>query len=198
MEETRDEKLIMNFGAINKDTKQKVDHTWDCNKQLDRDVFLEKCNIPFEIGGWVESDSKNTCGYRIREVDKFKDVGNIVYLLVFLGKILKGGKSKKTLRKRSYAAGTEKNWLNPETGNGCSETNYIWSQIFRKYCNGEIKFYVYAVPTIKVEYPTCDAKKKYVEISAYEEVEKDLNLYLTKTLGRKVIGEGNLLQPNKS
>ena len=45
MEETRDEKLIMNFGAINKDTKQKVDHTWDCNKQLDRDVFLEKCNI---------------------------------------------------------------------------------------------------------------------------------------------------------
>ena len=43
-------------------------------------------------------------------------------------------------------------------------------------------------------YPTPTGVTKYIEVSPYEEMEKNLNAYLKNLLGRNLIGEGNLLQ----
>ena len=76
-----------------------------------------------------------------------------------------------------------------------SDTNYVWSQIFRACIekNIPVKFYICKVPTIQVGYLTCEGETKNIEISPYEEMEKELNSHLMKVLGRKPIGEGDLL-----
>jgi hypothetical protein len=123
-------------------------------------------------------------------------VSNIIYLVVIFGKIIKGGKSKNSLPQRTYGAGTEENWTMKGSP---SDTNYVWSQIFRACIkkNIPIKFYICKVPTIQAEYITSEGGKKYIEISPYEEMEKDLNAHLMKVMGRKIIGERDLLSFNK-
>tara|TARA_B110000027_G_C15991037_1_gene243171 strand:- start:550 stop:753 length:204 start_codon:yes stop_codon:yes gene_type:complete len=63
--------------------------------------------------------------------------------------------------------------------------------------NIELKFYIYSAPLIRVSYPKSEGGEGYVEISPYEEIEKDLNAHLVKSLGRKPIGEGDLENPYK-
>ena len=106
-------------------------------------------------------------------------------------KIIKAGKSKNTLDKRSYSCGTEHQWTNAAN---CSETNYIYSQIFRKALKENIKinFYIYPVPLTIASYMSPNGETKYIEISPYEEVEKETNFHLKQFMGRALIGEGKL------
>ena len=68
-------------------------------------------------------------------------------------KILKGGKSKNPLGKRwgSYNNGPEENWTMKGSP---SDTNYVYSQIFRKCLkqNIEIDFYVFQ-RKVEIEFP---------------------------------------------
>jgi hypothetical protein len=176
--------------------------TWDFNNQLELEEYLEHCKYPFEYGATrVERNDEDhkpiekRIGYKIKVEDKFKKSEQIVYLMTIClpcgEKIIKAGKSKNTLDKRSYSCGTEQQWTNAAN---CSETNYIYSQIFRKALkeNIKIKFYIYPILSTKVSYMSPCGKMKDIEISPYEEVEKELNCNLKQFLGRPLIGEGNL------
>ena len=171
-------------------------HTWNLENQLDIHEYLGVCKFPFEEAGWVESAPAKTCGYNICVNQSFKGVTHLLYLVVIGNKILKGGKSKQTLPKRTYGAGTEKNWT--EKGSP-SETNYIYSQIFRSCLEKKIdvKFWCYKCPLHKVPYPTPSGETKFIEISPYEEMEKALNKHLIEINGGKPIGEGKLFEINK-
>ena len=175
---------------------------WDFSKQISLEKYLEKCVYPFEYGGKLveRNDEENKpnekrVGYKIELIDKFKKSTQIIYLMTISllcgEKIIKAGKSKNSLENRSYSCGTEHQWTN--AGN-CSETNYIYSQLFRKALKDKIKikFYIYCVPLTKATYISPYGDTKYIEISPYEEVEKEINLHLKKFLGRPLIGEGKL------
>ena len=172
------------------------DHTWNCKNQLDVDAFLKETKYDFKQGGCIQKNDQKTCGYEMCVTDEFKYVGNVLYLVSVYGKILKGGSSKNPMQTRSYPAGTEDSWTMKGT---CSDTNYVWSQIFRACVKNNIPviFYIYKAPTSHVEYKTSEGKTKHVEMGAYEEMEKELNAHLNKELGRKIIGEGKLLDFTK-
>ena len=179
-------------------------HEWDLKNQLELNPFLKNCTYPFKYGGCIvkrvdekEKEKGKKVGYKIEVVEEFMNSQRILYLLTITvcGKefILKGGKVKGQLPSRTYSAGTEYNWTISGT---CSDTNYVWSQIFRMCMDKKIpvKFYLYPAPSEKVQFPTPIGETKYIETSPYEEMEKYLNAFLKKTLGRNLIGEGNLLQ----
>jgi len=189
-----EEEFILKFQTTPKNSKEYNYrlHKWNCRNQLDLVEYLKKTTYNFKEGGWIQQNDEKTCGYDICVNDEFTGVSNIIYLVVIFGKIIKGGKSKNPLPLRSYPAGIEEGWTMKGSP---SDTNYVWSQIFRSCLKRKIpvKFYICKVPTTRVEYTTCEGKTKYIEISPYEEMEKDLNAHLNKVLGRKVIGEGDLL-----
>lgn len=164
-------------------------HIWNCKNQLNINDYLTKTSYNFKEGGWIK-ESDRTCGYEICVTDEFKNTENIIYLIVIFDKIIKGGKCKGKLTKRTYPAGTQKSWSKGTP----SETNYIYSQIFRMCLkkNIKVKFYIFQAQTYRVSYPTPDGKIKYKEISPYEEMETSLNAHLKETLGRKLIGDGSL------
>ena len=197
VEKKNDEEFMLEFQTTPKNSKEYNyrSHKWDCTNQLDLVEYLKKTSYNFKEGGWIQKD-ENTSGYKICVNDEFKDASNIIYLIVIFGKIIKGGKSKNPLPKRTYCAGTEENWTMKGSP---SDTNYVWSQIFRACIkkNIPIKFYICKAPTKQFEYITSEGGKKYIEISPYEEMEKHLNAHLMKVMGRKIIGEGNLLSFDK-
>jgi hypothetical protein len=194
VEKKNDEEFMLEFQTTPKNSKEYNyrSHKWDCTNQLDLVEYLKKTSYNFKEGGWIQQNDSKTSGYEICVNDEFKDVSNIIYLVVIFGKIIKGGKSKNPLPQRTYGAGTEENWTMKGSP---SDTNYVWSQIFRSCIKRKIpvKFYICKVPTKQVEYITSEGGKKYIEISPYEEMEKDLNAHLMKVMGRKIIGEGDLL-----
>jgi hypothetical protein len=166
-------------------------HIWDLSSQLDVTTFL-KNNPKFNFvkAAKIIKSEKSTCGFKINTIDLFKNKKFILYLLVIDGKIVKGGKSKNEIHKRSYAAGTEYSWT--ETGEA-SPTNYIYSQIFRECLNTNIsvEFYCMEVGYVSKEHDIF-GEIKTLEYSPYEEYEKTLNKKLINTLGRKPIGDGKL------
>jgi len=175
---------------------------WDFCKQISLETYLDLCKYPFEYGGIIieRNDEEHKpiekrVGYKIKVEDKFKKSEQVVYLMTISlpcgEKIIKAGKSKNTLDKRSYSCGTEHQWTNAAN---CSETNYIYSQIFRKALkeNIRINFYIYPVPLTKASYMSPYGETKYIEISPYEEVEKEINFHLKQIMGRALIGEGKL------
>ena len=196
--EKKDEDFILEFQTTPKNSKEYNyrSHKWDCKNQLDVVEYLKKTSYDFKESGWIQKNDTKTCGYDICVNDEFKDVSNIIYLVVIFGKIIKGGKSKNPLPQRTYGAGTEENWTMKGSP---SDTNYVWSQIFRACIEKNIPviFYIFPVKTNQVPFPTCDGLTKYIDISPYEEMEKDLNANLMKVMGRKIIGEGDLLSFDK-
>jgi hypothetical protein len=189
---------MLTFQTTPKNSKEYIynTHHWNCKHQLDVNEYLKTTKYEFKEGGWIKENTSKTSGYEICVTDEFKDVYNIIYLIVIFGMIIKGGKSKNPLPQRTYGAGTEENWTMKGSP---SDTNYVWSQIFRSCIkkNIPVKFYICKVPTKQVEYITSEGITKYIEISPYEEMEKDLNAHLMKVLGKKPIGEGDLLSQYK-
>ena len=189
---------MLEFKTTTKNSKEYEyrTHKWNCQSQLNVDDYLTKTRYRFEEGGHIQKNESKTCGFDICVTDEFKDACNIIYLIVIFGKIIKGGKSKNPLPQRTYGAGTEENWTMKGSP---SDTNYVWSQIFRECIekNIPIKFYICKAPITQVEYPTCEGTTKYIEISPYEEMEKELNSHLMQVLGKKPIGEGDLLNFDK-
>ena len=174
-------------------------HTWDISNQLNIDTYLQQTSYNFEYGGHITKRTNETdklpskiVGYNIEVIDKYKNDTQLLYLVVINDKIIKGGKSKNRLKVRTYSAGTEYQWT--KAGN-CSDTNYIYSQIFRSCLSNNIpiKFYVYKCPLTRVNYPKPDGQTGSINISPYEEMEKSLNADLKQTLGKNLIGEGDLL-----
>lgn len=165
---------------------------WDLDKQLDVEEFLsENSQYNFVKAGKIIENPKSTCGFKIKMSEEFEKKKFVIYLLVIDGKIVKGGKSKNPLPSRTYGAGTEKNWT--EKGSP-SDTNYVYSQIFRSCLKKgmDVEFYCFAAPFEVKEYNVFGEKKVY-EFSPYEEYEKTLNNSLKKKLGKNLIGEGKLL-----
>jgi len=175
-----------------KNFTERRNHLWDLTNQLSTEDVLSKPEFSnFKFAGtivWAD----NTCGFIIDLIDYFKNKPYIVYIISIYGKVLKGGKSKNPLNLRTYSAGTEETWTNRGT---CSETNYIWSQVFRSVLKeGDvIEIYAYCAPTIQFPYDSFDGKLETRLISSYEEEEKKLNAKLKKMNGKNLIGEGNLL-----
>lgn len=170
---------------------------WDLTNQLDITEFLkDNPQYNFVKSGKIVENSKSTCGFKIQMNEEFEKKKFVIYLLVVGGKILKGGKSKNPLPSRTYGAGTEENWTMKGSP---SETNYVYSQIFR-HClknNIDVDFYCYDVPYVTQE---CNVfgKKKTFEFSPYEEYEKTINSVLKEKLGKNLIGEGKLLLSSKN
>lgn len=165
---------------------------WDLSEQLDVEDFLkENPRYNFIKAGKIVENPNSTCGFKIKMIEGFEKKKFIIYLLVVDGKILKGGKSKNPLPSRTYGAGTEENWTMKGSP---SETNYIYSQIFRNCLKKgmTVEFYCFEAPFEVKEYDVYGEKKVF-EYSPYEEYEKTLNASLKKKLGRNLIGEGTLL-----
>jgi hypothetical protein len=176
-----------------KNYENKQEHTWILDNQLNIDDIL---SIPeflkFKHAATiVESD--NTSGYQINLEPEFINQPFVIYIVEKCGKVLKGGKSKNSLDSRSYSAGTEETWTMRGT---CSVTNYVWSQIFRESLKDgcPIKFYGMIVPSIPMTYFSFDGRMITEIVSPYESEENRLNKLLNKLNGKKVIGEGKLLQ----
>jgi hypothetical protein len=174
-----------------------TESTWDLTNQLKVDEFLKVSHYPFKKGGWIEKDNKKTCGYSICVTDEWKNKEKVLYLLVIGGKILKGGKSKRALPRRTYGAGTEINWTMKGSP---SDTNYVYSQIFRQCLedNIDIEFYLFQAPLYEMQFPVSSGGVQNVNVSPYEEMESTLNGHLMDVLGKKPIGEGNLFEQYKS
>ena len=177
-----------------KDYSNIREHIWDLDNQLDLEYLL---SLPAFSRFKKAADivwADNVPGFKIRLTPDFKDKSFIVYFIVDKksGKVLKAGKSKNPLNLRSYSAGTEETWTMRGT---CSETNYVWSQIFRRSIkdNNPIEIYAMVVPSHECSFESFDGKLETHSISPYEEEEKKLNALLNKLNGKKVIGEGKLL-----
>lgn len=185
--------LVTNRGSKKYDYR-KIE--WDLSDQLGIEEFLkENPQYKFVKAGEIIKNSKSTCGFKIKMTDDYEKKKFIIYLLVVEGKIVKGGKSKNPLPSRTYGAGTEINWTMKGTP---SDTNYVYSQIFRSCLKKgmSVEFYCFAVPFEVREYDVFGKKKVY-EYSPYEEYEKTLNAFLKKKLGRNLIGQGKLLESFK-
>lgn len=170
---------------------------WDLTSQLDVTTFLKNNKeFKFEKVGKVIKNTNKTSGYEIEVLPSWKKKKFILYLLTVNGKILKGGKSKNPLPQRTYGAGTEINWTMKGSP---SDTNYIYSQIFRQCLeNGDnVEFYCFQAPYDVNEYNVF-GKKIILETSPYEEYESILNKKLIDSLGKKPIGEGNLMDTFKN
>lgn len=170
---------------------------WDLTNQLRIHDFLNKNpDFNFELAGKVVEDKHKTCGFKIEVFEKWKNKKFILYLLVINNKIVKGGKSKNPLPQRTYGAGTEKNWT--EKGSP-SETNYVYSQIFRQCIKDNISVEFYALQAdYNIQNYNVFGKNITIETSPYEEMESILNRKLVDELGKKPIGEGKLLESYKS
>jgi hypothetical protein len=169
---------------------------WDLSEQLDVDIFLKNNpEFQFEKAGTIVKNLKKTPSYEIQVLPNWKNKKFILYLLTINGKILKGGKSKNPLQKRTYGAGTEINWTMKGSP---SDTNYIYSQIFRQCLeNGDaVDFYCLQAP-YNINQFNVFGEIKIIETSPYEEMESILNKKLIESLGRKPIGEGNLMEQFK-
>jgi hypothetical protein len=173
-----------------------TDMEWDLSNQLDINEFLE--NNPdykfVKAGKIVKSD--NTPRFKIEVTPEWETKKFVLYLIVIFNKILKGGKSKNTLPERTYGSGTEEVW----TINGeCSPTNYVYSQIFRSCLEQgiDVDFYCFQAPIEEKEFDVF-GETTTIEVSPYEEMEKILNKKLFKTLGKKPIGEGMLMEQYKN
>ena len=189
--------MIIEFNTTEKFSR-KYDYTtmkWDLSEQLDINTFLAKYPNLFIKAGRVAGDANKSCGYRLDVVDEWKDKSYVLYLVVVHGKILKGGKSKNPLPFRTYGAGTEENWTMKGTP---SDTNYVYSQIFRQCVadNVEVEFYMMQCPVTTIEFDFLGVKQVQ-EVSPYEEMEQVLNAALTEMLGRNPIGAGNLMEQHK-
>jgi hypothetical protein len=179
-----------------KDTDNLISHEWDLTEQLDINYVLKQEGFEsYKKVAKIIRNNNNACGYEIKVDDNFKDKKFVLYLIVINGKVLKGGKSKGVLSKRSYTAGTERSW---SVSGKASEPNYVYSQIFRQCLEDEVdvEFYGICVESIK------QTRKFYgldveVEFAPYEEKEQAQNSILNKLNGKKVIGEGNLLAQYK-
>ena len=173
------------------------EHTWVLDNQLNIEDVLSRPEFSkFKHAATiVKSDSAS--GYRIKLETEFIGQSFLIYVVEKCGKVLKGGKSKNTLDSRSYGAGTEETWTMKGT---CSETNYVWSQIFRESIKDgcPIKFYAMAVPSTPITYLSLNGETITEIVSPYETEEKKLNKLLNDLNGKKVIGEGKLLQTIKS
>ena len=203
----KDNKLVFTITNRNSGKFEYHDITWNFCNQISLENYLKKCKYPFEYAGCiVKRDNENNkdiskrIGYKIELKEKFKKSDQLIYLMTIClpcgEKIIKGGKSKNSLDKRTYNAGTEHQWT--MVGN-CSETNYIYSQIFRETLkkNIRINFYIYSVEKQRCTYMAPCGKQKFIETSPYEEIEKELNYHLKKFLGKNLIGEGNLCKSYK-
>lgn len=190
--------MEINFKTTKRNSKkyEYQDHKWILDNELDIENILKLPEFAkFEYcGSIVKSD--NAAGFQISLTEKFKNKGFVIYIATMGGKVLKGGKSKNPLDTRSYSAGTEESWTMRGTP---SETNYVWSQIFRKSLEDkfEVKFYGMVVPSYRMEFESFDGEMMVKNVSPYEEEETKLNALLNKLNGKKVIGEGNLLSPMK-
>jgi hypothetical protein len=178
----------------------KYDYTtmeWDLTDQLNIDDFLKNnSEFQFEKVGKIVKNTENTCGFEIEVLPGWEKKKFILYLLTVNGKILKGGKSKNPLPKRSYSCGTEVNWS--ITGEA-SPTNYVYSQIFRQCIEDgvDVEFYCWQAP-IKVEEHKEFGTTFVIETSPYEEMESHLNKYLKNCLGKQLIGAGKLMKQFKN
>lgn len=169
---------------------------WNLTNQLNIQEFLAKHpEMPFVKVGEIIHDPDIAPGYRIKVDPQWDKKDRLLYLLVIGDKIIKGGKVKGRLSKRTYAAGTEKSWTMQGTP---SETNYVFSQIFRQcLVDGiPIEFYAIECPTIVNTFDVF-GDKKTIKVSPYEEYESKLNKVLNAELGRSLIGHGNLLEHYK-
>jgi hypothetical protein len=174
-----------------------TENTWDLSSQLDINEFLNNNpEFTFEKVGKIVKNLKNKCGFIIEVTPEWKNKKFVLYILTIDGKIVKGGKSKNQLHKRSYGAGTEYSWA--ITGQS-SPTNYIYSQIFRECLvqNIPVEFYCLQAPYAISEFDVF-GEKKIIETSPYEEMESILNKKLIQTLGRNPIGDGKLLEQFKN
>jgi hypothetical protein len=171
-----------------------TEHTWLLDNQLDIGYVL---SLP-EFSKFKKAAdivwADNVSGFQIRLTPEFKDKSFVIYIIVDKksGKVLKAGKSKNPLNLRSYSAGTEETWTMRGT---CSETNYVWSQIFRMSIknNNPIEIYAMVVPSYECTFPSFDGKIETKLVSPYEEEEKKVNALLKKMNGGNLIGEGKLL-----
>lgn len=172
------------------------EHVWSLEDQLNlEDVLSTKEFSKFKHCGTVVK-SDNAAGYTISLEESFVNKPFVIYIVTYRGKVLKGGKSKNSLDTRSYGAGTEESWTMKGTP---SVTNYVWSQIFREVLNSDeqIKFYGVVVPSFVHTFESFDGEMVTKICSPYEEEEKKLNSLLNRLNGKKVIGEGKLLEPFK-
>jgi hypothetical protein len=163
---------------------------WDLKNQISIDDFLnEYPEYLFEKQATIVK-TKGVTGYKIKEKHGFKNKKFLIYVLVIGGKIIKVGKSKNNIGKRSYTAGTERNWV--ATGNP-SDVNYFYSKLFL-FClenNIDVDFYCYEVP-IRTEDFVAFRRNRSFNFSPYEEFEKTLNEVLIEKLGGSLIGDGEL------
>jgi hypothetical protein len=172
------------------------EHTWYLSKQLKiQDLLKMKQFEDYKYAGKIVK-ADNTAGFDIKLEKDFIGKPFVIYMITWGEFVLKGGKSKNPLDQRSYKAGTELNWTEKGTP---SQTNYVWSQIFRESIKQGVPVNFYAM----IVEPTTKTYKSHGEIkttimSEYEEVEKDLNKLLKKLNGGKVIGEGKLMKQEKS
>lgn len=174
-----------------------TEHRWDLKDTIDiEDILRMKEFSKFKLAATIVKDD-SAAGYKIQLEKEFIDVPFVIYILTKCGRGLKGGKSKNSLDKRSYPAGTEESWTMRGTP---SVTNYVWSQIFRESLEDgcPVQFYGYAVPAIEHTYESFDGQM-VTELTCghYETEEKKLNRILNQVNGKKMIGEGNLLAKNK-
>ena len=205
------------FSTTNKNSNNYNDlteHTWDFNNQIKLTDFLEETFYNFKYAGYVTDNDKDDndkddkddidkVGYKIVELDEFKNKEQIIYLMTItfnnIEYIIKGGKVKGNLSSRSYYAGTQTQWTNNNISDP-SPTNYIYSQIFRSCIKKKIpvNFWVHESKLYKITDIGSDGTHFTINISNYEELEKKLNSHLKKKLGRKIIGEGDLQNTFKS
>lgn len=117
--------------------------------QTFNELFSQEFGLSFERSVQVVEDPSVVAGYRLVSVNEsLKDMENVIYAIVFEGKVLKIGKSKPRMQDRSYTAGTVKNWLKGTP----SDTNYVWSQIFRKYSGSKnIEFWTIKAPAAMIK-----------------------------------------------
>ena len=192
------EDITIKFKTTERGTKKYEyrDNVWSLNDQLNLDYVLKLNEFSKFKHAATIIKSNCTAGYSIKLEPEFINEPFVIYIIEKCGKILKGGKSKNSLDLRSYGAGTEESWTMKGT---CSQTNYVWSQIFREsLVDGcEIKFYGLLVPSVEYTFESFDGTIEKKLISPYEEEEKKLNSLLNKLNGKKVIGEGKLLELRK-
>jgi hypothetical protein len=190
--------MEINFKTTKSNSKkyEYQDHKWVLDNQINVEDIVKLPEFgKFEYCGSIIK-SNSAAGYEISLVEKFKGKSFIIYVATMGGKVLKGGKSKNPLDTRSYSAGTEESWTMRGTP---SVTNYVWSQIFRESLRVgcEVKFYGMVVPSYEMTYESFDGEVITESVSPYESEEKKLNHLLNKLNGKKVIGEGKLLEPLK-
>lgn len=189
--------MIIEFNTTPKRSGEYIYTTmkWDLTNQLNVEDFLNKHPNTFVKVGRIVGDAEKSCGYRIDVADEWKNKSYVLYLVVVHGKILKGGKSKNPLPLRTYGAGTEENWTMKGSP---SDTNYIYSQIFRQCVKDgvEVEFYAMACPVTTIDFDFLGVTKTQ-EVSPYEEMEQVLNATLNEQLGRPLIGHGDLMEQHK-